>query len=1043
MSFTSFLSKKKALGKFTSALDAALDACEGDDGIDVYTVASLAGGTGSGLFMPIALYVKKYFEEKCAKIAKSIAILAMPDIYENCYSAEQRVKSYANAYAALREYNAVLLSTHAEENVNSASGQPPIMFKLGNQNGVPEVLFDSEKSEYRQPSANPFDRLYLFERVPGVMSAGMHADIIADIIVSICKCDIIACSEKTTKKATDAIFGGISLVNINYPQDSIVKYITKRQLSDLATCEIVRAHKAVLSEMRRRSGEARLYGYAFSDNIEQYAEIFVAVADDMFSNEGTNLALIGRDPMKFENDRSADNVGKINYLSELSAVVDESLECESRQLLEALISSPIRVTPGKRRKAKTKPIDVVESAADCRVWLRDVYRHGLKAAVNEKQKFVSSLLEECSDSSKFSIPGNILTKDGEYLHPVYALLRLCLVHRELSRICKRTNGYRVSDEPDFDKAELSDKMLRVDRSTLRSKYAKQGENRFGLLINDQAANPKKLADDSILFIRDLDEVYHRLTDRLRGFQYATALEVVESMISAYRSFFDCVCSMSDDLDVDVKLMLISGGSDNGNVVNVGAASDRKQALYAEYIKSYIEDSDAVFAYTALMGKLVRHAIMQTDEDSSYRGAVSCVFDGLEKLYSEQCRASALYRNEIERNVLDVMLDTRNAVSLSKVFRGRIVPLHVKMPEAYSEYKTVKSQTVSIFDREIHKFIENNPDRLPCKDPVNFVEKLMYRAGEYEGVATFADNIGQKKMLLRRETVNIRPYFVEMIDELSDEHLGYKCYIRALRNMVAHTTKMWDPHIVYSRCESAGLPFINPNMQMKYETDVAKAVTYAMHIEELFTSDFEGKGEVFFVRKGVEAMPVFVEDQAVTSSDIDSLMLWAYRHPAWVSVNAGKFDGVVNEELRHVPSNGVAGSNSFAVKRALGSSTAIAMIKNIIVCLAAELFTKSSGTSGRFANCLAKLGHSIVLEFCKKGFEESEELGEHFITLYGHQLDAVMSALVSNKGRSMAEITIKQFNLRGYFRPYNMAGELQDYCLDSYYAMMENSEGSSD
>ena len=133
-------SQKKNLDQ---ALEKLADKSTSSISIDVYTVASLAGGTGSGSFIPLTLYVKKrireMFGEKTTIHAR--AMLACPDIYEAKQNDPLNITSiYANAYAILRELNAINqvvygLNTAEYDNGEgeiSRRGRTPVRFSLGN-----------------------------------------------------------------------------------------------------------------------------------------------------------------------------------------------------------------------------------------------------------------------------------------------------------------------------------------------------------------------------------------------------------------------------------------------------------------------------------------------------------------------------------------------------------------------------------------------------------------------------------------------------------------------------------------------------------------------------------------------------------------------------------------------------------------------------------------------------------------------------------------------------------------------------------------------
>ena len=84
LSFASYFSKEKNSDKFRELLKCAINTDEAESEIDVYYVASLAGGTGSGLLLPLSLYVKKEIEGLGKKISYSKAFLIHSNVFESC-----------------------------------------------------------------------------------------------------------------------------------------------------------------------------------------------------------------------------------------------------------------------------------------------------------------------------------------------------------------------------------------------------------------------------------------------------------------------------------------------------------------------------------------------------------------------------------------------------------------------------------------------------------------------------------------------------------------------------------------------------------------------------------------------------------------------------------------------------------------------------------------------------------------------------------------------------------------------------------------------
>ena len=149
-----------------SALQKLVDQTQATFSIDIYTVASLAGGTGAGAFIPLTLYVKKRLRQMFPNATvRARAMLACPDIYEAKQNGDRMniTSIYANAYAILRELNGinqVVYGLNGEEydsgkGESARRGRTPVNFRLGSEDSPVGVLFDSKDKNITLPRRLP------------------------------------------------------------------------------------------------------------------------------------------------------------------------------------------------------------------------------------------------------------------------------------------------------------------------------------------------------------------------------------------------------------------------------------------------------------------------------------------------------------------------------------------------------------------------------------------------------------------------------------------------------------------------------------------------------------------------------------------------------------------------------------------------------------------------------------------------------------------------------------------------------------------------
>lgn len=125
---------------------------QSEQALRVIIVSSLAGGTGSGLILPVALYIKNYLAthfRQSANITRGFFIL--PEVFDEVIPGQaERSSLRSNAYATLRELDAFLMK---------------------GDNTLPERYQDSVKMEFPRAASNgyeeykvrPYDFCFLFD----------------------------------------------------------------------------------------------------------------------------------------------------------------------------------------------------------------------------------------------------------------------------------------------------------------------------------------------------------------------------------------------------------------------------------------------------------------------------------------------------------------------------------------------------------------------------------------------------------------------------------------------------------------------------------------------------------------------------------------------------------------------------------------------------------------------------------------------------------------------------------------------------------------
>ena len=81
----------------------------------VVIVTTLVGGTGSGILLPVSMYIRHYLENHCRKKPIIRGVCLLPDVFfkDPSKSEQEKEDLKANAYATLRELNAFIMRADA------------------------------------------------------------------------------------------------------------------------------------------------------------------------------------------------------------------------------------------------------------------------------------------------------------------------------------------------------------------------------------------------------------------------------------------------------------------------------------------------------------------------------------------------------------------------------------------------------------------------------------------------------------------------------------------------------------------------------------------------------------------------------------------------------------------------------------------------------------------------------------------------------------------------------------------------------------------
>ena len=794
-SFMAFISDEKDLSELNNALDQRFNDVNAN--YEVYVISSLAGGTGSALSLPMALYLKSYLKNKGVDKVKFTYFSACPDVFTHSLNAELRTKAYANAYASLSEINTVntVALRKAESN-----------FKVGYKTENTEVLFDGSQKEFHSKEYLPFDKIYLFDRASGVFSTEFHVNLIADYVHFILKG---LCESGERKNAKDlSLFGSVSIAELDYSLENIVDYIAKFKAFNSFSNEWVKPYKLI--EQSELFTSVTKMKKSEEDLTEEYAKKVESFLEnlDVDKDKKTSFVL---DRLE-ENDQQLtidDNSWMPYYTGKCSNYLIESLKGEEYSALYNEFS----LTDYSSTKTSKKQL-LVDFTQRCEYLLNKLNQFYVSELEKlSKEDFYKIFTSTKIEDKDVSLLQGILMENGKFIHPTLALIRLSMLYLHLK---KRVRAYCLLTEEELkDSIErkcVHDKLLHLSNCSRGERgYSSLKEDRFIRVIAGKkpivdttkltAKQKKLLAKENKKYVvrdankdqkpvmEDFKSVLEQIVFELRGLYVKNLISIVERILIEYKKVYQKVNSNLVKYKSDVADSFKERISQGVYYGIRTTEKDRKQDLnkYLSEIKNkgFTEQDDGMGSAFFNEVNLALTNGTETDGDK----IVS------EVLAQEKNRIykSDFYFEAQKENIISAIIEPidkkneRNYLKTALMLRPNLL---TKNPV---EEKECKSLYIS---SETADYVLNACDRLNIKstESIDAVDQLLVNVGEYETQVKLLEGLSSKKAYVVSEKYGVKLSNLSKMNGDDDVAIYKEEYERAIKNVEKYQTAMWNPHL---------------------------------------------------------------------------------------------------------------------------------------------------------------------------------------------------------------------------------------------------------
>lgn len=217
-----------------------------EKGVRIMIVASMMGGTGSGMFLQIPLYLREVFQSKFGADRIEIqGTFLLPDVLKGSIDEKQKMNVYANAYAAMKELNAINMSLSGSKVSVNLEYRPDQIEKtrdIAVKNWPYDYCFIYDKEDTK---GRVLDTL---EDYKSMVSENLYSQVFGPISDQMYSYFINTVRE-TIRKGSRNIYGGIGIGKLIYPYEDICEFITCKAVNESLKDQLLRINTSFKMKM--------------------------------------------------------------------------------------------------------------------------------------------------------------------------------------------------------------------------------------------------------------------------------------------------------------------------------------------------------------------------------------------------------------------------------------------------------------------------------------------------------------------------------------------------------------------------------------------------------------------------------------------------------------------------------------------------------------------------------------------------------------------------------------------------------------------------
>lgn len=641
----------------------------------IMIVSSFAGGTGSGMFIQTALFLKDYIRKEYGEGVKVLirGMFALPDIFmSKNASAKQQNSMYANAYAALRELNAINQVCLSKEPDADA-----INMQI-------DKLFDSKRDRLRVDK-KPFDFIFfvdnLNDRGKVMRDIEDYKQLLATATYMQVRSPITDAGDSREDNAIFSLmegggrplYGGVGASRIVYPYQELVDYCGIR-----ATIESIGDSWTLIDREYEKASEDNKKQMRVDATVKKLdrRDFYIATVESMLADGNSKLSFINKALKEQTSDGGSVDRVDAYYQYVYNFVVnkirndeDVKLKADDTGVTEAQLKSNMGSCVMRCETALKEYLDTINERI---VLLRN---SAVQSIIPDD---LSSALSTDSDWNLTKL----ITLDGKVVHPLSLRMLLYKLRNMISAELERTRG------------ESTAKYKQINE------YFKNAYDIKGTEVVESAASRAsqggliKKAQFRAEYLRKSTAQKGRLDSyrdaKIVSVVFADVLKRLDAVIEQYEKLFDSLEDIKKDLQTEADVFEEHGHtSATESAVYLNCAPEEKRDLY-DSLHFNCSDDDENDVYGLIFYSLYA-AANQALENA--KNKASAKLSEKELLEERNQKMGKLFRESVvKKNIEEVAakcadkLDLDVYEALEKTTGGKQVEMHGFVEQVYEKSK---------------------------------------------------------------------------------------------------------------------------------------------------------------------------------------------------------------------------------------------------------------------------------------------------------------------------------------------------------------------